>query len=116
MANRHGEIKKLVKKTEGRQPVFKGNRNKNYIIEEGKPVPFLVELGVMTKDGKIVSSRYDKFRQINRFLEFINDILDDVKKLTVGSGEFTEERPLRIVDFVPENHTSLLPPIIFFAE
>lgn len=99
MANRHGEIKKLVKKIEGRQPVFKGNRNKNYIIEEGKPVPFLVELGVMTKDGKIVSSRYDKFRQINRFLEFINDILDDVKKLTVGSGEFTEERPLRIVDF-----------------
>ena len=47
------------------------NRKKRYILEEGIPVPFLVELGVQTKDGAIVHAKYDKFRQINRFLEFI---------------------------------------------
>ena len=51
------------------------NRRKRYVLEEGKPVPFLVDLGVMTGDGQMVRSRYDKFRQINRFLEFIEDIL-----------------------------------------
>ena len=47
------------------------NRKKRYILEEGIPVPFLQDLGVMTKEGKIVRTRYDKFRQINRFLEFL---------------------------------------------
>ena len=51
-------------------------RKKRYILEEGIPVPFLaVELGVQTKDGAIVHAKYDKFRQINRFLEFIEDVL-----------------------------------------
>ncbi len=51
------------------------NRPKHYILKEGKPVPFLQDLGVMTAEGKIVRTRYDKFRQINRFLEFIEDVL-----------------------------------------
>ena len=51
------------------------NRKKQYILSEGEPVPFLVDLGVMTAEGKIVQSRYDKYRQINRFLEFIRDVL-----------------------------------------
>ncbi|MDO5423497.1 MAG: SAM-dependent methyltransferase [Eubacteriales bacterium] len=51
------------------------NRKKHYILEEGTPVPFLQDLGVMTPEGKIIHARYDKFRQINRFLEFIEDIL-----------------------------------------
>lgn len=56
------------------------NRAKKYIIQEGTPVGFMVDLGVMTTDGKIVRTRYDKFRQINRFLEFIEDILPRLDK------------------------------------
>ena len=56
------------------------NRKKRYVLEEGKPVPFLADLGVMTAEGKVVRSRYDKFRQINRFLEFIEDILPRLDK------------------------------------
>lgn len=56
------------------------NRSKKYILEEGIAVPFLVDLGVMTKEGKIVHAKYDKFRQINRFLEFVEDILPQLDK------------------------------------
>lgn len=56
------------------------NREKSYIIQEGISVPFLVDLGIMTKEGKIVKSKYDKFKQINRFLEFIQDILPNLNK------------------------------------
>lgn len=65
------------------------NRVKQYILREGTAAPFLVDLGVMTKDGKIVASRYDKFRQINRFLEFIRDILPKLPK----------DREITILDF-----------------
>lgn len=67
-------------------PELTHNRKKRYILEEGTPVPFLQDLGVQTEDGKVIHSRYDKFRQINRFLEFIEDILpqmDKGKELTI---------------------------------
>lgn len=51
------------------------NKEKQYILKENVPVPFLIDLGVQTKEGKIIRSKYDKFRQINRFLEFIEDVL-----------------------------------------
>ena len=66
-------------------------------MQEGIPVPFLVELGVMTKDGKVVAQKYDKFRQINRFLEFINDIIENIENLNGAS--YSQGNPLRIVDF-----------------
>lgn len=62
------------------------NRAKNYILKEGIPVDFLVELGVMNSEGFVIKAKYDKFRQINRFLEFVNDIiprLDKEKELTI---------------------------------
>lgn len=65
------------------------NRTKRYILEEGVPVPFLIDLGVMTQEGKIIRAKYDKFRQINRFLEFIEDILPQLSR----------EHENRIIDF-----------------
>lgn len=65
------------------------NKKKNYLLPEGTPVPFLVDLGVMTKDGTVVKAKYDKFRQINRFLEFIEDILPKLDR----------SRETKIIDF-----------------
>lgn len=65
------------------------DRNKQYILQEGKPIDFLVGLGVQTPDGRIAKARYDKFRQINRYLEFIEDVLDELPK----------DRTIRIIDF-----------------
>ena len=56
------------------------NRSKKYILEEGMNVPFLQDLGVMTSEGKVVRTKFDKFRQINRFLEFVEDILPQLDK------------------------------------
>lgn len=56
------------------------NRKKKYILDPEKRVEFLVDLGVQSKEGRIVNSKYDKFRQINRFLEFIEDILPELPK------------------------------------
>lgn len=65
------------------------NRKKKYVLEEGHPVEFLVDLGVMTETGKIVQAKYDKFKQMNRFLEFIEDILPRLPK----------DREITILDF-----------------
>ena len=65
------------------------DRRKQYLLEEGTPVPFLVELGVMTPDGKVRKSRYDKFRQVNRFLELVDDVVPSLRP----------EGTLRVVDF-----------------
>ena len=62
---------------------------KHYILEEGKPVDFLVGLGVQTPDGRVTRARFDKFRQINRYLEFIEDVIDELPK----------DRTIRIIDF-----------------
>ena len=70
-------------------PMLSHTRTKKYLLKEGVPVPWLIDLGVMTPEGKIKNSRYDKFKQLNRYLEFIQDILP---KLPKG-------REIRIIDF-----------------
>lgn len=65
------------------------NRARNYLIPEGVPCPFLMHTGIMSRDGNVRANHARKFRQINRFLEFIHDIVDALPS----------DRPLRIVDF-----------------
>ena len=73
-------IKRKRKKVQAKAADLSHNRKKKYILEEGIVVPFLQDLGVMTQDGKIVRTKMDKFRQINRFLEFVEDILPQLDK------------------------------------
>jgi SAM-dependent methyltransferase len=82
-------VQKKRAKGERKQGELSHNRTKNYILKEGVPVPFLQDLGVMTAEGKIVRTKFDKFRQINRFLEFIEDILPQLAK----------DREVTILDF-----------------
>ena len=91
--SKKGKVTWKRKKIKGEEiPFFldlSHNRKKKYILEEGMVIPFLLDLGVITKEGKIVQSKYDKFKQINRFLEFIEDILPNLPK----------NREITILDF-----------------
>lgn len=83
------KISILTKTATKTQADLNHNRKKRYILDEGEPVPFLVELGIMNENGKVLAKKYDKFRQINRFLEMVQDILPALP----------EGRELTIVDF-----------------
>ena len=65
------------------------NRKKQYLLDDSTPYPFLIRLGVQTEEGKVKKQKYDKFRQINRFVEFIHDSLEHLPK----------DRQIRILDF-----------------
>lgn len=81
---------KILKKSPTKLEIdLSHNRKKEYIIEDGIPCDFLIRLGVMNKNGKVVSKRYDKFRQINRFLEMVEDIIPNLEK----------EETINIIDF-----------------
>lgn len=107
MASKKGKITRLERPlpqnqkenaSSGSLKILPAAKQKNYLLSEGNPVPFLILLGLMTSDGKVIKSKYDKFRQINRFLEFIDDILPEVLNLKKNSGE-NENSPVRIADF-----------------
>ena len=65
------------------------DRQKNYLLAEGEPVPFLVRLGVMAADGRVIAAKRDKFKQINRFLEMVDDV----------AGSLPATGTLHIIDF-----------------
>ena len=91
LVSKKGKVTVKVKEHQAKEPVqiLAHNRVKQYILKEGTPVPFLVDLRVMNKEGKIHRPAYDKFKQINRFLEFIEDILPALSR----------EREVTILDF-----------------
>lgn len=103
LTNKKGEISVIKNKTkkENNYNATKNielqsqNRKKHYILQEGIPVPFLVELGIMTKDGNVIAQKYNKFRQLNRFLEYIDDVLSNV--LIQEDGK--EKPEISVIDF-----------------
>lgn len=92
LVSKKGKItvkKQAVKRSDTKQVELSHNRTKQYVLEEGKPIDFLIDLGVQSKDGKINKSRYDKYKQINRYLEFVRDILPHLDS----------DKQIRIIDF-----------------
>lgn len=91
LVSKKGKV--TIRKKQRTEPVkevnLAHNKQKAYILQEGMDVPFLRDLGVMTQEGKIVRTKFDKFRQINRFLEFVEDILPKLSR----------EREVTILDF-----------------
>ena len=74
-----------------KQETLEHNQVKNYIIPDEQPCDFLIRLGVMDNNGKVFQKHYSKFRQINRYLEILDDVYEDIPK--------HPDRPLRIIDF-----------------
>jgi len=91
LANKKGQLtikRKAVEQAEAFAPRTH-NRLKHRVLEEGKPIAFLIELGIMTADGKVHAKKQDKFKQINRFLEMVEDVVDALPT----------NRTIKIIDF-----------------
>ena len=104
--SKKGKIFLGKKKNDNSKIVAKGHKKeKNYILKEGMIIEPLIDLGVFTKEGKVVNSKYDKYKQINRFIEIIDD---EIKKI--------DQKELTILDFGSTNPTVpieiLLPDVL----
>ena len=81
------------KNTESKTLELSHNKQKNYILQDNTPIPFLIRLGVMSEAGKVSKEKFNKFRQINRYLEFIEDTLKELQeKKLIGNS-------MKIIDF-----------------
>lgn len=89
LISKKGSATILKKKPTKEATDFTHNRKKNYILEDGEVVDFLIRLGVMNDKGKVVAKRFDKFKQINRFLEMVSD----------GIPKLDSNKTLNIIDF-----------------
>jgi len=89
LASKKGKLKIIENKEEIASIELSHNRKKKYILNEGEPVDFLVHLGVMSKDGKVYKQKYNKFRQINKFLELVESSMDSIMN----------EDEINIIDF-----------------
>ena len=84
--SKKGKVHLGVKKSDNAKLVNREhNKEKNYILKEGMIIEPLIDLGIFTKEGKVVNSKYDKYKQINRFVEIIDDEIknNDFKELTI---------------------------------
>ncbi len=87
--SKKGKHSRMVNtKTKTAQSDAAHNREKNYLIREGESVPFLIDLGIMTREGKVIASMYDKFRQINRFIEIVDHAFSDYEKDEISVLDF----------------------------
>lgn len=89
LISKKGKVKILKKKPSKESIDLSHNRKKKYLLEDGEPVDFLIRLGVMNQEGKVSKKRYDKFKQINRFLEMVEDVIPKLNK----------DEKLNIIDF-----------------
>lgn len=89
LMNKKKQSTLLTKPPSKGQLTLSHNRAKQYLLPENKPIPFLIELGIMGPSGNIIASKRDKFKQLNRFLEMIADVLP----------QFDKKKPIHIIDF-----------------
>ena len=90
LSNKSGKVTIIQKEiAASKNDKLTHDREKQYIIRDNTVVPFLVELGVMNINGKVLNDKYDKFKQINRFIEFVDDVVD----------ELDHSKTINIIDF-----------------
>ncbi|MDD4290958.1 MAG: SAM-dependent methyltransferase [Clostridia bacterium] len=91
MSSINGKVTVITSPNNVCAPALSHDREKNYVINEGMEIGALVDLGVFTTDFRVVKSKYDKFKQINRFVEIVNDVVakceDNLRITDYGCGK-----------------------------